>query len=292
MAEIRLIASDLDGTLLTNQKGLTPLNRRAIEEAVSRGIHFVPCTGRAYSSIPKELLTVPGIEYAITSNGAAVYSTDTGSRIYECLMSRESVEAILAMPQRENVVMEAFVGGVPYSEERYIAQPRRFGATQIGEVYIKKTRTGVPDVRAHIAAHMERIDSIVFVCPDADIRRELRGELAVRCKDIHITSSFEHLTEVGHKDAGKGNTLGWLLQKLSLRPENAMTFGDAENDLDMIASAGYGVAMGNAARVCKRAAYMVTDSNEEDGVGKAIFRMLGSSGCAECETEERKEKKE
>ena len=74
MRKIRLIASDLDGTLLRNNKEISPNTREALKEAAQAGIQFVPATGRSLKSIPEEILQLPGTEYVLTSNGAAIYS--------------------------------------------------------------------------------------------------------------------------------------------------------------------------------------------------------------------------
>ena len=69
---IRLIASDLDGTLLTDKKEISEMTKEALKETARRGIHFVPATGRSFSAVPKEVLGLPNTEYVITSNGAAI----------------------------------------------------------------------------------------------------------------------------------------------------------------------------------------------------------------------------
>ena len=79
---VRLIASDLDGTLLTPDKQITPFTSEILTEASRRGIHFVPCTGRPFDAVPEFVRGLPGVEYVITSNGAAVYSVASGHRIY------------------------------------------------------------------------------------------------------------------------------------------------------------------------------------------------------------------
>ena len=82
MGKIRLIASDLDGTLLTEKKEITDYTKQVLAAAAGEGILFVPATGRAFTSIPHEVLSLPGVKYVITSNGAAVYSASEGKRIY------------------------------------------------------------------------------------------------------------------------------------------------------------------------------------------------------------------
>ena len=83
------------------------------------------------------------------------------------------------------------------------------------------------------------------------------------------------MLEIGNSSAGKGNTLAVMLERLGIAPGEAMAFGDGDNDKEMLACVKYGIAMANASEDCKKAAYFVTASNEEDGVGKAIRRFLG-----------------
>ena len=92
--------------------------------------------------------------------------------------------------------------------------------------------------------------------------------------NIYVTSSVPNLMEVGHIDAGKGKTLLWLLKKLEISTEEAMAFGDADNDISMLTSVRYGMAMGNGTENCRKVAPYVTDTNEKDGVAKGILRFL------------------
>ena len=82
---VKLIASDLDGTLLTNKKELSPRTREALDLAAAQGIYLVPATGRSFGSVPEMIREYPGVEYLITANGGAVYSVSEKKRIYQCL---------------------------------------------------------------------------------------------------------------------------------------------------------------------------------------------------------------
>lgn len=286
--KIKLIASDLDGTLLTDKKEILEETRAAIALAVKQGIYFVPATGRAFDSIPKDVLNLPGVEYVITSNGAAVYSMKEGRRIYERLLSAESVEKILEFSIGEQaarqefegntelaaqavpVAYEVFINGVPYADAKYVADPQAYGANEHGAKYVKNTRRPVEDMRTFICEHRSELDSIDFVCGDTKEKARIKAWLGEHVADIFVTSSVPQLLEIGHKDAGKGQTLHWLLDFLGVSPEEAMCFGDADNDIDMLQAVQYGVAMSNGTDSCKAAAWAVTGSNESDGVGTMI----------------------
>lgn len=273
---IRLIASDLDGTLLTDKKELSDKTREAVDHAIRQGISFVPATGRSFRAVPTMLKTYPGVEYIMTSNGGAIYSVLQNRRIYECLLSGEAVDALLALEKPKGVVMEAFVEGVPYSEVDYVQNPRAYGATEYGAIYVKQTRRPVEDMADFVSKHREKLDSMSFICGDAELRKLLREQIALSVPDIFITSSVPHLLEIGNCRAGKGKTLEYLLKLLGISAEEAMAFGDADNDAEMLAAVKYGIAMGNASESCKKAAFYITDTNEADGVAKGIFHFLNA----------------
>ena len=274
MGKIRLIASDLDGTLLTEKKEITDYTKQVLAAAAGEGILFVPATGRAFTSIPHEVLSLPGVKYVITSNGAAVYSASEGKRIYECLLEPASVDAILDIPMGQySIALETFVNGVPYTEEAYWEDPRAYGATDFGVEYVRRTRRKVPDIRAFIRENRDRLDSIDFVCPQAEAKTEIRRFLE-NIDNIYITSSIPHLLEISHKNGGKGQTLAYLAEKEKIRPEEIMAFGDGDNDIEMLQFAALGFAVENGSPACKKSAGRITESNEKEGVAKAIINIL------------------
>ena len=173
------------------------------------------------------------MKYLITANGGAVYSAEVGKRIYQCLLSPESVDAAIAVRQREKIVMEAVIDGIPYAEEEYVKDPIRYLATEYGAKYIRATRRPVKDILQFAAEHKAELDSISFVCSHED-RERLYTSLGEEIPDVYVTSSVSNLLEIGHKDAGKGKTLLWLLGHLGIAAEEAMAFGDADNDSSML----------------------------------------------------------
>ena len=93
--DIKCIALDLDSTTLNLESRLSSENRKALEYAISKGVQIVVASGRAFATLPEDILTVPGIEYAITSNGAAVYHLPTGKRLHSYNLTPQSVEKIV-----------------------------------------------------------------------------------------------------------------------------------------------------------------------------------------------------
>lgn len=271
-AVIRLIASDLDGTLFDGKKEIRPFTEQILTDAIKQGIYFVPSTGRPIGSVTENVLQIPGIRYLICSNGAAIYSFPERERIYEKILLAASVRGIRGIARKETIAMEAFIKGEPYAEKRYVEDPAAFGATAFGVGYVKRTRTPIENWNEFLALHESEFDSVSFASSDYEALTELRRALLEKVPDIYAIWSFTHLLEVGHIDAGKGETLRKLLGMLDISPEEAMAFGDAENDITMLKAVKYGIAMGNATDDVKEAAFDVTDTNEKDGVGKGIIK--------------------
>ena len=273
--KIKLIASDLDGTLLTDQKTLSPETVKTLRWAADKGIYLVPVTGRSYTAVPDFIKEFPGVEYVITSNGGAVYSAASGERIYQRLLEPESVEAAFKAPRPDNMAVEIFIEGRPYSEMSYVNDPKAYGATEYGAEYVRRTRTPVEDLESFAMENRDRLDSMAFVCADPAEREGFRQYLRNHVPDIYVTSSVSHLLEIGHKDAGKGNTLRYLMDYLGVDREETMAVGDGDNDISMLRAVRHGVAVRNGTKACRDAAVRVTGSNQEDGVAQAVKFFAG-----------------
>lgn len=272
--KIRCIALDLDGTTLNRQGKLSKRNREALEQAAAEGICIAVASGRSYDSLPAEVLSVPGVRYAITSNGAAVCDLKTGARLMRRRMTQKSAEEILAQTAEYDVPFEAFVDGKPYAQREYVEDPVRFGASPRAIGYIQGTREPVEDMREFIRQHKNELDSIDVVAKSEPLKKELWIKIAENVSDVYLTSSVPQLLEIAHKDAGKENAALFLLEHLGLKREELAAFGDAHNDIGLLKLAGIGFAVANASPDCLAAADRIVSSNEEDGVAEGIFRIL------------------
>lgn len=121
MQKIKLIALDLDDTTLRSDASLAPETAAAIAHAVKSGVEVVIASGRAFKSLPKAVLSIDGLRYAISSNGAAIESVADGERIMSFTLKPQSVDCILEVFKDER--FEAFVGGQPYCDAEYYAEP-------------------------------------------------------------------------------------------------------------------------------------------------------------------------
>lgn len=272
--QTRCIALDLDQTALNEQGRLAPETREALEYAISKGIHIVIASGRPFGALPTDVLSVPGIEYAITSNGAAVYHIPTGKCLHNYTLTPNSVRQIMQLTAEEPITYETFIAGIAYADADYVRDPASFGTSEQGIAYIQRTRRPEPDIIGFIRQHETELDSIDVIVRDKTTQRRLWDLLEQSVPDIYVTSSVWQLIEISHRDAGKHSGLQFLSELLDLTPAEIAAFGDGDNDADMLAFAGCGIAMANASPACLAAADCVTLDHRQHGVAHGIYNIL------------------
>lgn len=281
---IKCIALDMDRTALNSAGKLSDATVAAIQSLIGKGIHVVIASGRSFHSLPSDIMTIPGIEYAITGNGAAVYRmTDSGSEeksrrgkcIKRFLLIPDAVSHILDMVEKEPALtFEAFIEGHAYADREYIENPVKFGASPQAVAYVKRTRQHINDIKSYIRAHIHDLDSIDIIVRDESQKKRLHNLITRQETRVYVTSSVKQLLEISDCHAGKHSGLAYVLDCLGLKPEQAAAFGDADNDIDMIRFAGTGIVMGNASESLKLHADFITKTNDEDGVVYALRHIL------------------
>lgn len=272
---IKCIALDLDRTTLTVEGTLSEGNRSALEYAIKKGIHIVVASGRAYETLPADVLSIPGVEYAITSNGAAVYHTPTGKCLKEYNLPDEIPGIVLELTKDiGHISYECFIHGKAFGGKEYLENPEEYGASEQSARYMKETRTIVPDIREFIREHAHELNSMDVLVPDLSMNARIQEIIRQNLSDIYMTSSFFQLVELSNKECGKANGLRYVAEILGLEREEIAAFGDAGNDSEMLAYAGVGIAMENASQDCKAAANFITKHHDEDGVAWGIREIL------------------
>lgn len=271
--EIQCIALDLDRTTLNDHARLSDGNRRALEYALSKGIHIVIASGRGFHSLPTDVVSIPGIEYAVTSNGASVYHIPTGKRLKSFTLTPHSVQDILSLTAGEHLAYEAFIDGTAYAQADYVERPERYGASNAA-AYIRATRKPVSDFKTFLAAHCHELESMDLVVSGETQRQSLWKRLRERIPELYITSSGPQLLELSHRDAGKHSGVRYVAERLGLSSNQLAAFGDGDNDADLLRFVGCGIAMANASPACRAAADFVTRDYRQDGVAYGFHEIL------------------
>lgn len=274
--DIRLIAIDMDGTLLDDEKRLSERNRAALKACLDRGIYIVPATGRPAGGIPEAVCSIPGIRYGILTNGAKVADLETGKIIAEAQIGWEQAVQVLEFLSQFPAAYDPYIGGRGKMEGRFRDHLDRYGLPPAMQKLVLSTRDQVEDEIALVRDGQLSVEKINVFTADRKLRAILWERLE-GFEGLAVTSSLEYNLEINAAAATKGNGLLCLAEYLGLKPEQTMAFGDGSNDLSMIQAAGLGVAMENAMEILKQQADYITGSNQEDGVASAIEHFILSA---------------
>lgn len=271
---IRCVAIDLDRTTLNQEGNLSEGNRKALEAVIAAGISVIVASGRALTALPEDILSVSGIEYAVTCNGAAMYHLPSGRCLKRFRMSEAAVVKVMQTAAAYDVTYEAFIDGVAYAGREYIENPVRFGATPEAVSYVQATRTIQEDIVSFIYDNKVRLDSMDIIVKEERTKEKLWREIQAAVDEVYITSSIKQLIEISDKHCGKKAGVAFFLRELHLKREELAAFGDADNDIDMLQYAGCGIAMENASPNCKAAADFVTRHHDKDGLAYGLTEIL------------------
>ena len=274
MLDIRLIAADMDGTLLGSDGKISPRTLKAIRKAQEKGIIFTICTGR----FPEHCLAFAndaGIRCSvISSNGGSVYDGQSGCVIARHLMSGESAWQVWQVIRRYPIRCMATLPGcyVNRCEDAAAAASHYEKINQImcrDYGILHETGEDAMDFRMHQRIYKTYINGFA----DALQREQVRKELE-KIPGISVTSSGPRNIETMPIGVDKGTGLKELASAYGIPMENVMVFGDFDNDIPMFRCAGYPIAMGNATDSVKQIARQTTAANTEDGLAQAIEKYI------------------
>ena len=274
--QIKLIALDLDGTLLNGKKQLSQRNRMALWKAHEAGVLVVPATGRLYAGIPSAIRELPFVRYAIIINGAGVYDIAEERQLYRADISCPMMERLFDYMDCLPVIYDCYQNGKGWMDQRHYTQLEEYLTNPYELQMVRKMRTPLEDFRRIMRERNMPVQKtqMYFRQQDLNLRDQEMKRMAELFPELSITASIRSNIEINDKNANKGRALTELCANLGIDPAQAMAFGDGSNDISMLRAAGVGVAMGNALEDVKQAANLVAPGNEEDGVAAVIERYV------------------
>lgn len=276
---IKAFAFDLDDTLLDGEGKLTDFSRQALIDAAKAGYEPIIASGRSFYSLPDYLTNIPGVRYAICSNGANLFDAAEKKCINSLTLKKDSVNKLLKLADdySEVLYLDAFKEGRPHSDRRLLdTLLANDSISEHRKVYLRKTRIPEDDIKGFILDNIEELDCINYNVFDKVLFRELYERVGREIDGVFVTSSLETLIEISDEDCGKGRGLERMCEYLGILPENVMSFGNADNDADMLIRSGIGVAVSNSSDMAKESADYVIGSHKEDAVAKEIYKIINS----------------
>jgi len=257
---IEAIAIDLDGTLLTTDKIITPHTLSVLQEAMDRGIKIIIATGRSLATCDRYIKQIASPTPIICYNGSCIFDPVTEKDIFHQTMDESISRFIVSLIEKTPAAFQAFRHHkVHYKEHGKHADFLEPLTSKIG-VITEDFSTLSPFA----------FTKAMFI-GEFDDTEKIRIELLEKCKDsIHVVYSHPSYFEMMSKGATKGFALEKLLTEYGIAPENSMAIGDELNDIEMLKAVKHSVAMGNCAKGVAHAALYQTTSCDDEGVAKAI----------------------
>ena len=264
----KLVAIDMDGTLLREDKTISERTKKAIQSAREKDVTVVLATGRPIEGVSRyleELNMYTDKDYVLSYNGALVQKTLSKEVIGKVALTGEDLHYLKKLSDELNVNIHAF------SESKGLITPKNSKYT---EVEASINNINIHEINFDTISKDEVIVKIMMIDEPEILGPAIENLPKEVFEKYTVVRSTPYFLEFLNKEVNKGVGVEMLAKHLGIKQEEVITFGDAGNDLHMIEYAGLGVAMANAFDEVKEAANYITDSNENDGVAKAIEKFI------------------
>lgn len=287
----KLVAIDLDGTLLDPYGQISLKDKQIIQEAIQKKVEIVLATGRSIASTINFSKEIGAEHYFISGNGAVIYDLQNEKILYNHYLPREKVIEIVEFCEKNSMYYTVFTDNAIitkslnyntlfyYYENRNKEDGKKTQINIIEDIplYIKTTENlnflkiticdETSSIFARILEQVKKIKEIDIL----EVSHMSRKKIKIGTEILEIQYYY---TEITQENTNKWNAIQYLANKLNIKTEEIMTIGDNSNDIEMIKNAGLGIAMANSAPEIKKIADDITTSNEENGVGQAIERNI------------------
>lgn len=280
---IKLIASDLDGTIIDSYNKIAVQNQNAIKQIQSKNIGFAISTGKIYSSV-KNICENFNASYGIFGNGIQVIDFKTGKEIYCSSLDKNIVLSCIKLAKSYNLHIHFYTNTSLVTEKLMYMDLRNYILNQksgqnlevqlVDNIYNFTKKSNEKILRFIISGEQELSYIKNEISKELDVNITLISKYG-KYKDTIIDKEYEYL-DITSSNTSKGNALNLLREYLQLSQEEVMAVGDNINDTDMLQNAGIGVAVANASDQLKQiASYVTTSTVENGGFAEAIEKYLG-----------------
>ncbi len=269
--EYKLLAADMDGTALNDNKDLSPRTVRAMEKAIEQGKIVVFSTGRGITIVQPYIDMVRGMRYAITSSGAAVIDLETGERLVHKKIDEETVKMIIAQVSGRYVMPIIYNDDASYSTAWCVDCIEEFGHKTYEPIY-RQCLTIVDDAFNAFMENPRPIEKLNLFFDDDNEAQEVYE--SIKNLPITFTGKTARAFEINAQGVSKAEGLKVLCERLGIAPSECIAVGDSKNDEEILACAGLKVAMANGSDRVKALADVVCADCNNDGVAAIIEEYL------------------
>ena len=286
----KLVAIDLDGTMLNQYGIITEKTKKAISKVQEKGVEVMIASGRAITSVKRFSKEINSNKYFISGNGAITYDIKNNKILYENILSKTKALKIIKICEENSIYYNV------YTENGIIAKNLSYNTLY----YYKDNLTKPDENRTHINIvenvydYFEQREEKILKIMICDEHKTVFNSIVRKLKELSEIEVLEvsHMsrkiikqgtdeialeyfyTEVSAKDVDKWNALEEIMGLMNISKEEVVTIGDNANDLKMITNAGLGVAMGESAPYVKQSADIIAPTNDEDGVAIILNKIF------------------
>lgn len=283
----KLIAIDLDGTMLNSYGMVTENTKQVIKNTINKGTEVIIASGRPIDSIKTIAKEIGSENYFIAGNGALIYDIKKDEIIYEKFMNKQKVLEIIKICEENSIAYNI------YTEKTIIAKGLKYNVLYYYKENLKKEESKKTNITIveNLYEYIKNLENEKFlkitVCDETQsifnaIIRKLRTVEDIDVLDVlHMSRKMikqgtedvpieYYYTEISLKDVDKWNAIEYLANKMNISKDEIIAIGDNINDKEMIENAKVGIAMGQSTPVITEIADFVTTNNNEDGVAKAL----------------------
>lgn len=260
---IKMVVTDIDGTIYSPKYGLTDNVKACIQNLVKEGIHVAIATGRTYSSA-KYVADEIGIQCPLICYQGGLVNSYDGETIDAKYLNEDIAREIIKDLRARNIHLNVYV-----DDKLYVENDNQYIKDYIGDKGIDYFKVDSFD-----ELNFSKLNKILAIDYNPEFIDDLIAELQKRYPEIYVVRSYKFFCEIANKEATKGNAIKILAQNYGFTEKEVMAIGDQNNDIEMVETAGIGVAMGNGTNEIKSKADYITDSVDNDGFVKAVNKFV------------------
>ncbi len=264
----KLIALDMDGTLLNSEKAISEENKQAIAKAREAGVTVVLASGRPLEGMQDKLVELninSDKDFVISYNGSMVKNVGTNEIIHQQIIDGKSAKLVACQAKELGAYVHAFsqVHGLITTEHNpYTDIEANINGLEITKMNFESLEDNHPIIKAMMVAEPSQLTQVIETLP------------SVLRETFTVVQSAAYFLEFLNPSSNKGVGVAAVAEYLGIKPEEVICMGDAENDHHMLEYAGLGIAMENAMEETKKIADYITVSNDEHGVARAIEKFV------------------
>lgn len=267
--KVKLIALDLDGTIISGAENISQKSIDVINKAAALGITVAVCTGRVMGEIPDSVKNIKGIKYFITSNGSSIINTD-GKVIYSDPLDGQTADKVIDILKEYNCMIDLYIDGNGYMQASDAKKLDFYNVSNGFDEVLKSSRILKDNICQYYNENNPTLEKINLFFADKHERSEAKCRISHLNPPPKIAYAMDYNLEITSNTCCKGQGLHYLSNLINADISEVMAIGDSNNDISMLLSAGIPVAMGNASSAVKSHAEHITDTCENDGAAKAI----------------------